>query len=258
MVPFGAAASPDLTILPVFLAATTAGVATAVGSLVDLRRGHDRHDRRADACSGSGRLPDSGRSGSSGGGTCSRPPCWSSSACWSCSESSSPAASRRRLPEQQPDDPLGAATFCKDDSQPLAPRRPDRSRCHLVDDARRVPGPRGSRIGRPALQRTRCHERPIRQRVRHPSRRASVRRRTTVPVRGRQRGVAGPAQLRPDPVGRPEARFRRVSDQVRGRRRARNAPRDGGDGRARADDRRHDRLRAVPGALARAFQRPRL
>jgi len=34
MVPFGAAASPDLTILPVFLAATTAGVASAVGSLV--------------------------------------------------------------------------------------------------------------------------------------------------------------------------------------------------------------------------------
>jgi hypothetical protein len=34
MVPFGAAASPDLTILPVFLAATTVGVATAVGSLV--------------------------------------------------------------------------------------------------------------------------------------------------------------------------------------------------------------------------------
>ena len=34
MVPFGAAASPDLTILPVFLAATTAGLATAVGSLV--------------------------------------------------------------------------------------------------------------------------------------------------------------------------------------------------------------------------------
>jgi nickel/cobalt transporter (NicO) family protein len=34
MVPFGAAASPDLTILPVFLAATTAGVATALGSLV--------------------------------------------------------------------------------------------------------------------------------------------------------------------------------------------------------------------------------
>jgi threonine/homoserine/homoserine lactone efflux protein len=34
MVPFGAAASPDLTILPVFLAATTAGVATAVGSLL--------------------------------------------------------------------------------------------------------------------------------------------------------------------------------------------------------------------------------
>lgn len=33
MVPFGAAASPDLTILPVFLAATTAGVTTAVGSL---------------------------------------------------------------------------------------------------------------------------------------------------------------------------------------------------------------------------------
>lgn len=34
MVPFGAAASPDLTILPVFLAATTAGLATAVGSLL--------------------------------------------------------------------------------------------------------------------------------------------------------------------------------------------------------------------------------
>jgi threonine/homoserine/homoserine lactone efflux protein len=34
MVPFGAAASPDLTILPVFLAATTVGVGTAVGSLV--------------------------------------------------------------------------------------------------------------------------------------------------------------------------------------------------------------------------------
>ncbi len=34
MVPFGAAASPDLTILPVFLAATTAGVATAIGSLM--------------------------------------------------------------------------------------------------------------------------------------------------------------------------------------------------------------------------------
>jgi putative Mn2+ efflux pump MntP len=34
MVPFGAAASPDLTILPVFLAATTVGVGTAVGSLL--------------------------------------------------------------------------------------------------------------------------------------------------------------------------------------------------------------------------------
>lgn len=34
MVPFGATASPDLTILPVFLAATTAGIATAIGSLV--------------------------------------------------------------------------------------------------------------------------------------------------------------------------------------------------------------------------------
>ena len=34
MVPFGAAASPDLTILPVFLAATTAGAGTAIGSLV--------------------------------------------------------------------------------------------------------------------------------------------------------------------------------------------------------------------------------
>jgi nickel/cobalt transporter (NicO) family protein len=34
MVPFGAAASPDLTILPVFLGATSAGVGTAIGSLV--------------------------------------------------------------------------------------------------------------------------------------------------------------------------------------------------------------------------------
>ena len=34
MVPFGAAASPDLTILPVFLAATAAGLATAIGSVV--------------------------------------------------------------------------------------------------------------------------------------------------------------------------------------------------------------------------------
>jgi hypothetical protein len=34
MVPFGAAASPDLTILPVFLAATTAGATTAIGSLL--------------------------------------------------------------------------------------------------------------------------------------------------------------------------------------------------------------------------------
>jgi nickel/cobalt exporter len=34
MVPFGAAASPDLTILPVFLASATAGVSTAIGSLV--------------------------------------------------------------------------------------------------------------------------------------------------------------------------------------------------------------------------------
>jgi threonine/homoserine/homoserine lactone efflux protein len=34
MVPFGAAASPDLTILPVFLAATATGAATAIGSLV--------------------------------------------------------------------------------------------------------------------------------------------------------------------------------------------------------------------------------
>jgi hypothetical protein len=33
VVPFGAAASPDLTILPVFLAATTAGAATAIGAL---------------------------------------------------------------------------------------------------------------------------------------------------------------------------------------------------------------------------------
>ena len=34
MVPFGAVASPDLTILPVFLAATTAGLTAAIGSLV--------------------------------------------------------------------------------------------------------------------------------------------------------------------------------------------------------------------------------
>jgi hypothetical protein len=34
MVPFGAAASPDLTILPVFLAATTAGPTAAIGALV--------------------------------------------------------------------------------------------------------------------------------------------------------------------------------------------------------------------------------
>jgi len=34
MVPFGAAASPDLTILPVFLAAAAVGVGTAVGSLI--------------------------------------------------------------------------------------------------------------------------------------------------------------------------------------------------------------------------------
>jgi len=34
MMPFGAAASPDLTILPVFLAATTVGVAPSIGSLL--------------------------------------------------------------------------------------------------------------------------------------------------------------------------------------------------------------------------------
>jgi nickel/cobalt exporter len=34
MIPFGAAASPDLTILPVFLAATAVGITTAIGSLV--------------------------------------------------------------------------------------------------------------------------------------------------------------------------------------------------------------------------------
>ena len=34
MAPFGAAASPDLTILPVFLAATTAGAGVAVGSVL--------------------------------------------------------------------------------------------------------------------------------------------------------------------------------------------------------------------------------
>jgi hypothetical protein len=34
MIPFGAAASPDLTILPVFLAATAVGTSTAIGSLL--------------------------------------------------------------------------------------------------------------------------------------------------------------------------------------------------------------------------------
>jgi hypothetical protein len=34
MVPFGAAASPDLTILPVFLAASAAGAGPAVGALI--------------------------------------------------------------------------------------------------------------------------------------------------------------------------------------------------------------------------------
>ncbi len=34
MVPFGAAASPDLTILPAFLAAAAAGAGTAIGSLL--------------------------------------------------------------------------------------------------------------------------------------------------------------------------------------------------------------------------------
>jgi nickel/cobalt transporter (NicO) family protein len=34
MVPFGAAASPDLTILPVFLAATSVGAGAAIGSLI--------------------------------------------------------------------------------------------------------------------------------------------------------------------------------------------------------------------------------
>ena len=34
MIPFGAAASPDLTILPVFLAAATAGIGIAIGSLL--------------------------------------------------------------------------------------------------------------------------------------------------------------------------------------------------------------------------------
>jgi nickel/cobalt exporter len=34
MIPFGAAASPDLTILPVFLAAAAAGVGTAIGSVL--------------------------------------------------------------------------------------------------------------------------------------------------------------------------------------------------------------------------------
>ncbi len=34
MVPFGAAASPDLTILPVFLAAAAAGVVAAIGAII--------------------------------------------------------------------------------------------------------------------------------------------------------------------------------------------------------------------------------
>ena len=34
LVPFGAAASPDLTILPVFLAAGAVGVAASIGSLI--------------------------------------------------------------------------------------------------------------------------------------------------------------------------------------------------------------------------------
>jgi threonine/homoserine/homoserine lactone efflux protein len=34
MVPFGAAASPDLTILPVFFAAAAVGIGTALGSLI--------------------------------------------------------------------------------------------------------------------------------------------------------------------------------------------------------------------------------
>jgi nickel/cobalt transporter (NicO) family protein len=34
LIPFGAAASPDLTILPVFLAATTAGAGAAIGALI--------------------------------------------------------------------------------------------------------------------------------------------------------------------------------------------------------------------------------
>ncbi len=34
MVPFGTAASPDLTILPVFLAASAAGAGAALGALV--------------------------------------------------------------------------------------------------------------------------------------------------------------------------------------------------------------------------------
>jgi hypothetical protein len=38
MVPFGAAASPDLTILPVFLAATAAGAFTAAGALIVFSR----------------------------------------------------------------------------------------------------------------------------------------------------------------------------------------------------------------------------
>ena len=52
------AASPDLTILPVFLAATTAGLATAVGSLLIFGAVDDRDDRRAHRRRRPGRLSD--------------------------------------------------------------------------------------------------------------------------------------------------------------------------------------------------------
>ena len=71
MVPFGAAASPDLTILPVFLAATTAGRRDGGRLAGDLRRRHDRHDRRPDAAPRPAAIR-SAASGSSAGATRSR------------------------------------------------------------------------------------------------------------------------------------------------------------------------------------------
>ena len=76
MVPFGAAASPDLTILPVFLAATTAGVATAVGSLVVFAAVTIGTIVGLTLAAARGGYQIQG-SGSSGGATCSRRSCWS-------------------------------------------------------------------------------------------------------------------------------------------------------------------------------------